>query len=135
MLPFVYCQIVHLNSNTMYCSYYLVSINIYSTNKNLVNGRPQVIDTAVLVNKIFIHNNIKINRTSIINTAIQVSTNDVGLILVKAFKSPETIFITTDLDNILISDQNIFIASDLNAQHQLLWNSKSTNSTGRTLFR
>jgi len=77
----------HLSSNHQFK---LPNFITYSTNRPLVNGRSPAGGTAVLVNNTFIHHNIKINTTSITNTAIQVKTNDEELILVTVYKSPGT---------------------------------------------
>ncbi|CAI6374197.1 unnamed protein product [Macrosiphum euphorbiae] len=120
----------HLASNSQFN---LPNFFSYATNRPLVNGHPPAGGTAVLVNKKFIHHHVKIITTSINNTAIVIQINDAELTLVSAYKSPGTQLVTSDLDIILDSGQNVIIAGDLNAKH-LAWNSRSTNTAGRTLF-
>jgi len=77
----------HLSSNRQFN---LPNFLSYSNNKPLVNGHPAEGETAVLVNKKFIHHNIKIITTSINNTAIVIKTNDVELTFVSEYKCPGT---------------------------------------------
>lgn len=107
----------------------LPNCHSYYTNKPLVNGRPPVGDTTILVHNRLIHHHVPINTNLITNTAIHIQIDNTELRLSAVYKSPRTIIQTADIEALLDTSANAITIGDLNSKHRS-WYSWRNNAVG-----
>lgn len=104
----------------------------YFTNRPSVPGHHTAGGTAIFIHRRFTHFPLTIPTTSIENTTIHIKTSHSELRLVAAYKRPQNVLLSSEIDALLDTPAHTIIAGDLNSKHQS-WYSLHQNTAGLAL--
>lgn len=104
----------------------------YRTDLPPIRGSPAHGGTAILVHRRIIHKPTAL-RTELQSTSIIIKLNNIEILISSVYKPPNLTLDPIDLDTLTQTSDWSISAGDLNSKHPL-WNSRTTNSSGSTLF-